>query len=313
MMARMTLILNVLFAWISVALIGILSVIYLLRVVNKKLFDNQVAWMKRLNRSLRKHHKWLGVLAIMTSLIHGFYSSVKILTPNKGTIMLIMIMLLGASFVFKKQLKTVKGFMFYHRILTGLTVVFFCLHLIEVGGIIGPEAFVEGVIYEMTEPSTQVAKGTNETTESEQLTDIFDVSVQTEETNTADDEAIVVSDITEDVTEQLDSGNQYEDGVYTGEATGYRDGLVVEVTIEDHRIVLIEVVNHNEKNERFYGVPIATIPGEIVATQDPIVDTISGATMTSIGIINATIDALEQALISGTLPDYLDLPSRGRH
>lgn len=303
----MTLFLNVFFAWLSVVLVFILSVIYLLRIINKKVFDNRVQWMKTLNRALRKHHKWIGLAAIVTSLIHGYFSTTEILSPNKGTIMFVLMILLGMTYMVRKALKKIKGFFFYHRILTGLTLAFFCLHLIEVGGIIGPRGFYEGLVYEMGDTLTSSTNimGDSEDVESDPAHDEHDV------VETISEETDLETDMTEAVTEQLDPGNVYTDGVYTGEATGYRDGLVVEVTIEDKQIILVEVVDHNEKNERFYGPPIEILPGEIVATQYPVVDTVSGATMTSIGIINATINALEQALESGTLPEYLDLPTRG--
>lgn len=105
------------------------------------------------------------------------------------------------------------------------------------------------------------------------------------------------------------TGNTYTDGTYTGVAQGFGDNLTVEVILANNLITSIEVVSHNEQKEEFYGQPIATIPGEIITAQDPIVDVISGATFTSSGIMNATINALSQALETGELPDTLELPA----
>ena len=43
-------------------------------------------------------------------------------------------------------------------------------------------------------------------------------------------------------------------------------------------------------------------PAAIIAAQTPVVDTISGATYTSNGIMQAVINALAPAVVSGTLP-----------
>ena len=139
-----------------------------------------------------------------------------------------------------------------------------------------------------------------------------EVTTVTEEVEIIEAEASDL-DLSEIIPEEL-KGNVYKDGLYTGTAKGFGEGLTVEVVIEDHLIVGIEVVAHNEHQERFYGTPIATIPGDIVEAQDPIVDSVSGATCTSYGIMNATIDALSQAIISGQLPEMLTLPeSKGHH
>lgn len=104
------------------------------------------------------------------------------------------------------------------------------------------------------------------------------------------------------------------DGTYTGEATGYREGLQVSVNVEDGLITQVNVTDHNEVNSKFYAEPIETIPSAIIEAQTTQVDTVSGATFTSIGIINAVNDALSDALVSGTLPDAQALPENtGRH
>lgn len=71
----------------------------------------------------------------------------------------------------------------------------------------------------------------------------------------------------------------------------------------------VKVTKHNEVNRRFYDRPISIIPNEIVQAQSTDVDTVSGATFTSIGIINAVNDALSKAVVSGDLPADKSLPS----
>lgn len=87
----------------------------------------------------------------------------------------------------------------------------------------------------------------------------------------------------------------YRDGVYRAESTGYRAHLWVEVTIEDGRITKVEVVEHYEKGKEYYETPIREIPKEIVKKQSTDVEVISGATKTSLGIMEATRLALLNA------------------
>lgn len=86
----------------------------------------------------------------------------------------------------------------------------------------------------------------------------------------------------------------YKDGTYTGTGRGYRPGLQVEVTIEDSKITDVEIGSNNE-TPRYTTRPFNTIPKEIIQSQSTDVDTVSGATRTSNGIIAAVQDALNQA------------------
>lgn len=283
----MTFILNIVLGWVSVVLVFLLSVIYILRVVNKQFFDNKQPTLKKLNKGLRKPHILLGKLALLTAFIHGLTSTGEILSFNYGTYVFVFMLLLGVSFMLKKQLKAYMGFMFYHRILTLITIVLLVIHLIDIG-IMGPTNFINGA---------KLALGQYEVSE----------VVNTDQLDT--------EEVPEDVV-VLNNGRLYEDGIYTGVATGFGEGLTVEVIILDNQITSVEVVAHNEMNENFWGIPVELIPGQIVSTQDPVVDVVTGASMTSTGIINATINALEQALIEGELPDPVELSNnkgKGKH
>ena len=92
------------------------------------------------------------------------------------------------------------------------------------------------------------------------------------------------------------------DGTYTGVAEGYGPELTVSVTVADNVITTVQVVSHNENNVKYYGKAIDAVPAAIIAAQTPVVDTISGATYTSNGIMQAVINALAPAVVSGTLP-----------
>lgn len=85
---------------------------------------------------------------------------------------------------------------------------------------------------------------------------------------------------------------ELNDGVYQGEAVGFRPGLFVEVTVENQKISNIEVIKHSEVGPQFYMRPIDVIPDEIVKEQSTKVDAVSGATATSSAIMSAVEDAL---------------------
>ena len=87
----------------------------------------------------------------------------------------------------------------------------------------------------------------------------------------------------------------YKDGEYIGEAEGYRKHLKVKVKLDGGYIISAEVIEHYEKGAEYYEVPIRQIPDEIMEKQSTDVDVVSGATLTSNGIIDAAKAALAQA------------------
>ncbi|MEQ8154242.1 MAG: 4Fe-4S binding protein [Clostridiaceae bacterium] len=91
------------------------------------------------------------------------------------------------------------------------------------------------------------------------------------------------------------SSTSYKDGTYTGTGRGYKPGLTVSVTITGGKISDIRIVSSNE-TPSFSEEPFKTIPAEIIDAQSLNVDTVSGATRSSEGIIAAVKAALEQAI-----------------
>jgi NosR/NirI family nitrous oxide reductase transcriptional regulator len=87
---------------------------------------------------------------------------------------------------------------------------------------------------------------------------------------------------------------KYKDGTYTGVGKGKNPDLKVAVTIKDDKITNVEIVSNNETKGK---EALSTIPNKIVETQSTDVDVVSGATMTSKGIMEAVNDALSQAEI----------------
>lgn len=87
----------------------------------------------------------------------------------------------------------------------------------------------------------------------------------------------------------------YADGTHIGEASGYRKHLKVRVTLEGGYITAVDVIEHYEKGAEHYQDAMEQVPAAIVKTQSNDVDAVSGATLTSKGIMGAVRAALDQA------------------
>ena len=81
------------------------------------------------------------------------------------------------------------------------------------------------------------------------------------------------------------------DGVYTGEGSGFRGKVRVQVTVENGSISDITVLSYKDDREFFGRASSGVIPA-ILSAQDPEVDAVSGATWSSKGIMEAVADAL---------------------
>ncbi|OPJ62966.1 4Fe-4S binding protein [Clostridium chromiireducens] len=89
--------------------------------------------------------------------------------------------------------------------------------------------------------------------------------------------------------------SEYKDGTYTGSGTGYRGGTTkVSVTVLDGKISNIKTIS-NQDTPKFYKRVEGTIIKSIISKQSTSVDTISGATYSSKGIMSAVANALTQA------------------
>ena len=82
--------------------------------------------------------------------------------------------------------------------------------------------------------------------------------------------------------------------VLTGVGEGFGGDITVEVTLEGETITNVEVVEHSE-SAGISDPAIEEIPAAIVEANSTDVDTVSGATYSSEGIIAAVNAALESA------------------
>ena len=91
----------------------------------------------------------------------------------------------------------------------------------------------------------------------------------------------------------------YRDGVYYGSGTGFGGAMQAKVTIQDGKIVGIEIVSHSDGAS--YMSRANGVISAILASQSTNVDTVSGATFSSNGIIHAVEAALASApTLNGT-------------
>lgn len=91
------------------------------------------------------------------------------------------------------------------------------------------------------------------------------------------------------------SAGIYKDGTFSGSAQGYGGTITMEVTIKDDVITDIKAVSHSGEDAAYWDMAKDMIP-QIIQTQNPNVDTVSGATFSSTGIHNAVTIALQNAL-----------------
>lgn len=96
------------------------------------------------------------------------------------------------------------------------------------------------------------------------------------------------------VVEEFVTPSAYCDGVYTGTARGFGGDITVQVTIANDTITDISIVSA-EGETRSYFTRARYVISAMLTTGTPEVDTISGATYSSTGIINAVKSALKKA------------------
>ncbi len=91
-----------------------------------------------------------------------------------------------------------------------------------------------------------------------------------------------------------DVGLDVEDGTYNGIGEGYNGEIEVEVSVEGGEIVSVEILEHSE-SEGTADPAIDGVPEQIIEAQSYEVDTVSGATESSEGIMEAVENALTDA------------------
>ena len=120
-----------------------------------------------------------------------------------------------------------------------------------------------------------------------------------------------------DLTNNIESDNEEPsnntftnlvDGTYEGTGTGRNGDIVVSVVVKDKKVTSITIESSNE-DTRYINAAKDTVINNIITKQSLDVDTVSGATMSSNGIIDAVANALN---ISFTNPNDT-LNNKGQH
>lgn len=91
-----------------------------------------------------------------------------------------------------------------------------------------------------------------------------------------------------------EAASPYADGTYNGEAQGYGGTVSVAVTIQDGTITDVAIISAKQEDAAYFDAAKGVID-EILEAQTTEVDTVSGATFSSNGILHAVADALGKA------------------
>lgn len=86
-----------------------------------------------------------------------------------------------------------------------------------------------------------------------------------------------------------------KDGTYEGSAYGFGDLITVSVTLKDGKMTDIAVLSANGEDKPYYKQAVSVL-NEMLEAQSTEVDTVSGATLTADGLIDAVADALGKAV-----------------
>lgn len=95
-----------------------------------------------------------------------------------------------------------------------------------------------------------------------------------------------------------ESDREYKDGTYFGSGTGFAGTIKVKVVISDGKISDITIIETSDGKD--YIDSASALLKQIVKKQSTNVDTVSGATYSSNGLIEAVRDALKDAVIADT-------------
>lgn len=96
--------------------------------------------------------------------------------------------------------------------------------------------------------------------------------------------------------EKIEDAKAYKDGIYYGTGTGFGGTLKVKVVINGGKIASIQIIEHQDGSS--YIQKASGLIGQMIAAQSTNIDTVSGATYSSVGIIQAVRSALSQAAVN---------------
>lgn len=260
----------------------------------------RISGNRALNIFFRKIHIPSGILLLVFGVLHGLLagnSSVATLsdfmlapvlfTWNWGTVCVLLAAALAVTYLLRKQLK--KRWMTAHRALTAALVICLALHLFDVGiqlpgRLLGSDQIAQTETTEQTDTASANSGTADSAAEGSATSDSADAGTSEDAT----DSSLVTF-----------SGAQLQDGTYEGSASGYKGTITVSVTVSGGQVTDISVVSENDTSQYFSRAE--AVLDDILDQQSLEIDTVTGATFSSKGLINAVADALSGAVVSGTL------------
>jgi uncharacterized protein with FMN-binding domain len=317
---------SMILAWLTVICAVLAAFKYIARISKNR----------ALNQFFHKIHIPFGALMLVFGLLHGllagnpsfatlssFTLAPELFTLNWGTACLVLGILLALTYLFRRRLK--KKWMPAHRALTVALIVCLALHLLNVGIQLPGRLFGSSETASVSQ-SADAAAGAAASAATDTTTDTTTNTATDTTTNTTTN---TTTDTTNDTAASSEaaasdagtassssslvtfSGAQLKDGTYEGSADGYEGTITVSVTVSGGQVTDITVVSESDSPQFFNQAK--TLLDTIISGQTLEVDAVSGATFSSAGLINATADALQQAVVSGTLQvNSIDLTSVNR-
>ncbi|MDD7389231.1 MAG: FMN-binding protein [Lachnospiraceae bacterium] len=101
-----------------------------------------------------------------------------------------------------------------------------------------------------------------------------------------------------DSEQEADVSGGYADGIWEGTGIGFGGEIRVAVTVENGKITGVEILSADSEDQAYFNMA-KVLPDRIVEAQSAQIDTVSGATFSSTGILEAAQDALNQAENAG--------------
>lgn len=207
----------------------------------------------------------------------------------------------------------------YQRFIAAIFIAFsLSLSFLYVQATITGESMFSFAFDQDTEVAT-VSEDVAETAEDVVVDTAEDVMVDSAEDIVVDSEEVVdatieneslTSDTTADIIDTTDAAG-IPDGTYEGSGTGFRGETVVEVTVENEQITSIEIISTRD-DQKWFSRAYSGVSSSILDEQNVDVDSVSGATYSSVAIMNAVKDALESAGGTNVSDISTELPTGGR-
>ena len=296
----MDIFLNLGLAWASVLIMAILSFKYVTRKLWMRDVKNKT--LKKLNIGFRKIHIYLGIALIITGLIHGLNSSVDVLSFNFGSLLFIFSIISGLNYMFRKKLKP---WLRYHNAITIIMILLLVIHIVNVGGIrifsvLFPTTQQEAIDNNNTNNNTTDNTNDNTNVGNNDCTDDDDDEYEDDDDDDCNNNTTTNPTPTPGNTNNFGANVVLKDGTFSGNGSGFRGTITVSTTIKDNKVTNISITSIRD-DYKYYNRAQSYILPYIVNNQTVTVDTVSGATYSSRGIITAVKDSLNNALSSGTI------------